>query len=151
MIKKYFILSIISTFLLSNDMPVKNQDVSPQQLKKQNKQIVQLAAEQLSKNLPQTIDKYTTITKIEPKDSELIYTFEINTGAKSDKTVQKEDRTRMKKAITKGICTRSKRFMEAEITITYKYISKSSNAELFKFNIAQKDCLYLNLNYKGRI
>ena len=134
-----FIL-LISSILIANNLPVKNQDVSPQQLQKQNKQIVQLVAKELSKDLPKTIDKYTTFTKIMANNSNLEYTFEINTGAKSDEAVRKEDRTRMREAVTYGICHSSKRFMDAQITIIYNYISAKSKENLFMFKINQDIC-----------
>jgi hypothetical protein len=80
------------------------------------------------------------LTKVEGKDTTIFYTFEINTGSKSDDTVRKEDRTRMKKAVTTGICQASKRFLDAQISISYIYISAVSKAELFQFNVSQKDC-----------
>ena len=119
---------------------IKQQDISPAQMQKQNKQIVQLAATEINKTLPQTIDKYTTLTKVEGKDTTIFYTYEINTGAKSDETVQKEDKSRMKEAVTYGICKSSKRFLDAQINISYVYISAKSKVELFRFNVSQKDC-----------
>ena len=120
---------------------IKQQDISPIQMQKQNKQIVQLAATEINKTLPQTVDKYTTLTKVEGKDTTILYTYEINTGAKSDETIQKEDRSRMKEAVTYGICQSSKRFLDAQIHISYLYISTKSKAELFRFDVSQKDCM----------
>ena len=138
-------LLILSTLVvvtqLSLSEGIKHQDVSPAQMQKQNKQIVQLAATEMNKTLPQTIDKYTTLTKIEGKETTILYTYEINTGAKSDEAVQKEDRTRMKEAVTYGICQSSKRFLDAKINISYLYISAKSKVELFHFDVSQKDCL----------
>ena len=96
--------------------------------------------EEISKTLPQTVDKYTVLTKVEGKDTTITYTFEINTGAKSDEAVKKEDRTRMKKAVTTGICQSSKRFIDAQINISYIYIGVNSKAELFRFDVTQADC-----------
>ena len=120
---------------------IKQQDISPAQMQKQNKQIVQLAATEINKTLPQTVDKYTTLTKVEGKDTTMLYTYEINTGAKSDETVQKEDRSRMKEAVTYGICKSSKRFLDAQINISYLYISTKSKVELFRFDVSQSDCI----------
>jgi hypothetical protein len=119
---------------------IKQQDISPAQMQKQNKQIVQLAATEINKTLPQTVDKYTTLTKVEGKETTMLYTYEINTGAKSDKAIQKEDRSRMKEAVTYGICQSSKRFLDAQINISYLYISAKSKVELFHFDVSQKDC-----------
>ena len=120
---------------------IKQQDISPAQMQKQNKQIVELAATEINKTLPQTVDKYTTLTKVEGKDTTILYTYEINTGAKSDETVQKEDRSRMKEAVTYGICQTSKRFLDAQINISYLYISAKSKVELFRFDVTQSDCV----------
>ena len=120
---------------------IKQQDISPAQMQKQNKQIVQLAATEINKTLPQTIDKYTTLTKVEGKETIILYTYEINTGSKSDETVKKEDRSRMKEAVTYGICQSSKRFLDAQIGISYLYVSAKSKVELFRFDVTQKDCV----------
>ena len=139
------ILLTLSTLAVMTQLSVaegiKQQDISPAQMQKQNKQIVQLAATEINKTLPQTVDKYTTLTKVEGKDTTILYTYEINTGAKSDETVQKEDKTRMKEAVTYGICQSSKRFLDAQISISYLYISTKSKAELFRFDVSQKDCV----------
>jgi len=113
-------------------------------MQKQNRNIVKMASEELNKNLPQKIDKYTTLIKIEGKEETLLYTFEINTGAKSDEAVREEDRTRMQKAVTNGICRSSKRFLDAYITISYIYISAKSKNELFHFDVKKADCEYFD-------
>jgi len=141
--KLFFLILLTISVLFANDLPVKNQDVSPEQLKKQNKQIVQLVATELSKDLPKTVDKYTVFTNIIAKDSNLEYTFEINTGVKSDETVRNEDKTRMREAVTYGVCKSSKRFMDAQITIIYNYISAKTKADLFNFKINQDICFKL--------
>jgi len=107
---------------------------------KQNRMIVKLASEELTKTLPQKIDNYTTLLRVEGQDTTLVYVFEINTGAKSDETVKNEDRTRMQKAVTSGICRSSKRFLDAEIDIAYLYKSAASKEKLFQFNVSKDDC-----------
>lgn len=119
---------------------IKQQELPVEEMQKQKREIVKLSSEEISKTLPQTVDKYTTLTTVEGKDTTLIYTFEINTGAKSDETVKREDRTRMQKAVTTGICQSSKRFIAAQINISYIYISAKSKAELFRFDVTQADC-----------
>jgi len=141
---KQLLIILLPFFLaFANDLPVKKQDVSPQQLQKQNKQIIKLVVKELSKDLPKTIDKYTMFTNISAKNSNLIYIFEINTGAKSDEAVRKEDRSRMREAVSYGVCKSSKRFMDAQITIIYNYISAKSKANLFNFKINQALCYKL--------
>ncbi len=144
------LMSILTQGMSVSNLPVKNQDVSPKQLQKQNKQVAQLAAEAESKNLPQIVDKYTKIISIKAVNTTMVYTFEINTGSKSDNTVIKEDHTRMKKAITQGICKSARRFMNAQITKVYIYKSAISKKELFRFNIKESDCIEIyGLNYRS--
>ena len=141
----FSILSVLlfSDFLFAKSMPIRNQDVSPAQLQKQNTQIVQLVAKEESKNLPQKIDKYTTIKSIEAKGTTLVYTFEINAAPKSDEAIIKEDHSRMQKAVTKGVCQNSKRFMNAQIKKIYVYRSAVSKKKLFEFVIDQDTCIKL--------
>jgi len=113
-------------------------------MQQQNRTIVQMASEELSKSLPKKVDKYTTLLKIKGKEETLVYLFEINTGAKSDEAVQKEDRTRMQQAVTNGICHTSKHFLDAHINMTYIYRSAKSKKELFRFNVKREDCGFLD-------
>ena len=139
----FVVIIALTQLVFGTKLPVKNQDVSPKQLKSQNKEITKLVAIELSKDLPKKIDEYTKFTSIEAVDANLIYTFEINTGAKSDDSVRKEDKLRMKDGVTSGVCRSSKRFMDAQITITYIYISAKTKAKLFQFDIKQADCFKL--------
>ncbi len=139
--KSLLALSIITT--LSQSIlaeGIKQQDLLVEEMQKQKREIVKLSSEEISSTLPQTVDKYTVLTKVEGKDTTITYTFEINTGAKSDEAVKKEDRVRMKEAVTMGICQSSKRFIEAQINISYIYISAKSKVELFRFDVTQADC-----------
>ena len=141
--KSFLALGIILTlsqWSFAEGQQVQTKEFPQEEMKKQNREIVKLSSEEISKTLPQTIDKYTTLTTVEGKDTTIIYTFEINTGAKSDEAVRKEDRTRMQKAVTTGICQSSKRFIDAQINISYIYISAKSKAELFRFDVTQADC-----------
>ena len=138
--KQLFLALFLAQVCLSNNLPIKNQDVSPKQLQKQNKEIVKLVAQELSKNLPQTINKYTTIVKIEGIGTSLIHTYEINTGAKSDKAVIAEDRTKWEKIYIKNVCQRSKRFLEAQIYLSYVYVSEKTKKKLFQFDVTQDKC-----------
>ena len=134
------ILLVLGTWSFAGEVQIQTRELPQKEMLKQNREIVKLSSEELSKTLPQAVDKYTTLTKVEGKDTTLIYIFEINTGAKSDDTVRKEDRTRMQRAVTTGVCRSSKRFLDAQINISYVYISASSRAELFRFDISQEDC-----------
>ena len=139
--KIILLLLALSISLLSSDMKIKTGELPAKEMKKQNIEIAKLTAESLSKDLPTVIDKYTTLTKVISDKSTIIWTFEINTGAKSDKTVMSEDHTRMKKAITEGICQSSNKFLTAGINTTYIYISAKTEVELFRFEISRKDCI----------
>jgi len=141
--KSFLALGIILTFSqlsFAEGLQSKTGEFPPKEMQIQNREIVKLSSEEISKTLPQTIDKYTILTKVEGQDTTLIYTFEINTGAKSDDTVRKEDRTRMQKAVTTGICQSARKFIEAQINISYIYISAKSKAELFRFDVTQANC-----------
>jgi len=143
-VKKSFlalgVILVLSQSSLSEGLQTKTGEFPQKEMQKQNREIVKLSSEEISKTLPQTIDKYTVLTTVEGKDNTLIYTFEINTGAKSDEAVKKEDRTRMQQAVTTGICQSAKRFLESQINISYVYISANTKAELFRFDITQADC-----------
>lgn len=138
---KIFLLSLSLSFsLLASDTPSRTGIFPQKEMKNQNKEIAQLVAKEISSTLPQIIDKYTTLSSVKNKDTTLVYTFEIDTGTKSDETVQKEDRTRMKQAVTTGICQSSRKFLEAGINTSYVYVSAKTKVHLFQFDIAQKDC-----------
>ncbi len=139
MYKSILLYFVLGTFLSANAL--QSQEMSTDEMKKQNRIIVKLASEEMSKTLPQNIDKYTTLQKVEGKDTKLIYTYEINTGAKSDESIRNEDRSRMQEAVTYGICKTSKRFLDAKIDISYVYRSATSKEKLFEFNVSQKDCI----------
>ena len=106
----------------------------------QNKEVLKMAVAELSKGVPQKIDKYTTLVDVTSKDLTLIYVYEINTGVKSDDAVRKEDHGRMQRAIMKGACKSSKRFLESGISLSYLYNSAASKAKLFQFDVSLKDC-----------
>ena len=138
--KRLLTILLLSQFNHATEIIKEGQEYPIEKLKEQNQQIIKMAVEELSKSLPQTVDKYTTITNVRDENLTLIYTFEINTGAKSDEAIKKEDKSRMKEAITKGVCQSSKRFLEAGINLTYEYFSASSKKELFSFHITPPKC-----------
>ena len=139
--KIIYILLILTVSLYSENTKIQNREFSISEMASQNKKIVQMVAKEISKTLPQTIDRYTKLVDIKTKDTTMLYYFEINTGAKSDKNVQEEDHKRMQNAVTRGLCQSSKRFLDAQINISYIYNSSKTKVELFRFDISQKDCL----------
>ena len=138
---KIVLISLALCFsLLASDTPTRTGTFPDKEMKAQNKKIAKLVAKEISSTLPQTIDKYTTLASVKSEDVTLVYTFEINTGSKSDEAIKKEDRTRMKQAVTVGICQSSRKFLEAGINTSYVYVSAKTKAHLFQFDITQKDC-----------
>jgi hypothetical protein len=135
------VLSVLVSWSFAAETVVQSGDFPKEQMLKQNRQIVKMASEGISETLPQRVDDYTTLVRVEGKGTTLIYVFEINTGAKSDEAVKEEGRERMKKVVTEGICRSSKRFLESKIDITYLYVSAASKNELFRFNVTEADCL----------
>ena len=111
------------------------------QLKIQNKEIIKLVVEEIGKTLPQKIDDYTIFTSIKADNLTLVSSYEINTGAKSDEAVRKDDKKRMESFIVKGICQSSKRFLQGDINVTYVYTSANTKDELFRFAVTPKDCI----------
>ncbi len=133
------LLSIVSS-AFSQDLKIRTDEFPKKEMKSQSKEIVKLASASISKSLPQVVDKYTTLVSVKGIGKTLLYTFEINTGSKSDKTVQNEDRSRMKRAVTEGICQSSSKFLIAGVNTSYIYISSKTKAHLFQFDISLKDC-----------
>jgi len=116
------------------------QEYPSDKFKEQNRQIIKMVVSEISKSLPQKVDRYTTITNIKDENLTLIYTFEINASSKSDKAIIKEDKPRMQKAITKGVCQTSQKFLDADISLAYKYKSATTKKELFTFLITKEKC-----------
>lgn len=150
---KKILFPILTVLMLNANIvtPIKNtlsktedptvQQNADAQLKIQNKQIIKLVVKEIEKTLPQKIDSYTTFTSIKAEDLTLVSTYEINTGAKSDEAVRRDDKERMGSFVVEGICQSSKRFLQGDINVTYVYISKNTQAELFRFEVTPKNCL----------
>jgi len=135
------LLLIGGVSLSAEPTPTRVDEFPKDQMQSQNTTIARMFVEEIAKNLPHKIDNYTEFVKIHNEGSNIIYTFEIKTGAKSDESVRKEDRSRMYRAVKNGICQSSMKFLEANINISYIYISASSKKDLFRFDITQKDCV----------
>ncbi len=126
-------LLILPTFILADTLPDK--------IKLQNINVVKAASKGLSEKLPQKVDQFTTLVKVISKGEKLIYTFEINDPKLSDEEISKKGEKKMKKPVTNGICTSSKRFLQSGIDISYIYKSAKTKKTLFKFDVTQKDCI----------
>jgi len=133
-------LLLILTLGYSEGIIKGEQEYPADKFKEQNSQIIKMVVSEISKSLPQKVDKYTTMTTIRDENLTLIYTFEINTGSKSDEAVIKEDKPRMQKAVTKGVCQTSQKFLDADITLAYEYKSATTQKELFTFLITKERC-----------
>jgi len=148
--KKYFLLYalmvLITSALSAKEMQMQTQEFPKEELTKQKVLIASMAAKELSKTLPQEIDKYTTLLSIKNSDATLVYTFAINTGAKSDASIIKEDHSRMQRVVTRGVCQSSSRFLDAGINTSYVYISAKSKKPLFRFDITKERCEKLAAN-----
>ena len=127
---------------LSEELQMRTEEFPDKDMKSQSKKIVQLVSKEIAQTLPQTIDKYTRLVSIDGVDTTLIYTFEINTGSKSDKDIKSKDRSRMEKAIRLGVCQSSDKFLQAGINTRYIYVNAISKAHLFKFDIKKEDCIF---------
>ncbi len=114
-----------------------------EKVKLQNMNVVKAAAEELSKDLPKSVDPFTRLVSITAEGESLVYTFEIDAGGKSDEDVVKEGRERMKKNVTAGICRSSGRFLQSGILISYRYISAATKRPLFRFDVDEKECMNL--------
>ena len=134
------ILMLLVDFTYATDIIKEGEAYPIEKLKEQNEQIIKMVVKEISKSLPQKVDKYTQMTKIRDENLTLIYTFEINTGRKSDEAVKKEATARMRKAVTKGVCQSSKRFIDAGVSLTYEYLSATSKKELFSFDMNETIC-----------
>ncbi len=141
--KKLLLLALItlSTLSFAQELKTKTGIFPEKEMLAQNITIAKMSAEALSKDLPHEIDKYTTLVSVKNQEATLIYSFEINSGSKSDDAIRKEDRSRMQKAITTGVCQSASKLLEAKINISYIYLSAKTKAELFSFDISQKDCI----------
>ena len=133
MLRVIMIGTIVSTMLVAEAIPDK--------VKLQNQNVVKMAAKSLSSKLPERVDKFTQLVAINTKDESLLYTFEIN-ATTSDADIINKDKSRMQKAVTAGICTSSKRFLESGIAISYIYTSAKSKKKLFVFDVNKTLCDY---------
>ena len=129
-------------FVLLSLVLVLNASSMKDKQKLQNQNIIDMAAKSLSQNLPQKVDKYTSLVDIRAQKGRLVYIFEINAPV-SDEDIIKKDKTRMQRSITYGVCKSSKRFLDSDIKISYLYRGAKSKKELFRFDIDKSQCDFL--------
>jgi len=109
-------------------------------LKRQNKVIVKMAAEDIATHLPQKVDKFTTMVGVDHNGANLIYIYELNVSGKSDNDLIKEGRERMTSQLKESSCVSAKRFLQSDITLSYVYKSAKSKKTLFKVDVDKRDC-----------
>ena len=114
-------------------------DLSVDKMREQNVNVVKKAVEGLRETLPQKVDDYTQLVAIDGNGTRLTYTFEVNTGTKSDETMRKEG-TKMAPRILEGICRSAERFMEADIALTYRYINSATHTEVLRVDADKSKC-----------
>ncbi len=113
-------------------------DLDVDKMREQNLNVVKKAVEGLRKTLPQRVDKYTKFVAIDNNSTRLIYTFEVDAGPKSNETLRKEGK-KMAKRIFDGICRSAKR-LEADISLTYRYINKADKTEILRVDADKNKC-----------
>ncbi len=143
MTKLLLTITFLLTTIFASEAKMQSRELPTRDMKSQNTTIAKLAATEMSKSLPHKVDKVTTLMIIKSNGASLEYIYEIDISPKSDKTVQEEDHSRMEKAIIKGTCKSSKRFLEADISLIYIYNSATTKDELFRFNVNQESCFKL--------
>ena len=115
-------------------------DLSVDKMREQNLHVVKKAVEGIRETLPQKVDDYTRMVQIDSNGTRLIYTFEVNAGPKSDETLKREGKERMAPVVRQGICQSARRFLQAGIDISYRYLSKASGNEILRVDVSEKDC-----------
>ena len=113
--------------------------LSIDKLREQNLNVVHKAVEGIRETLPQRVDDFTQIVAIDSNGTKLIYTFEVQSGPQSDKAMRQKGQ-KMAPRIKEGICHSSKRFLQADITIKYRYISSATKEEILSVDMNKKMC-----------
>jgi len=113
--------------------------LSIDKLREQNLNVVRKAVEGIRENLPQQVDAYTKLVDVESNGTTLIYIFEVKAGVKTD-TALKEEGAQMVPRIREGICLSSKRFLEADISLRYQYISSTTKTEVLRVDVNKTQC-----------
>jgi hypothetical protein len=114
-------------------------DLSVDKMREQNLIVVQKAVEGIRQDLPQKVDKFTKLIAVDSNATQLIYTFEVATGAKSD-TALRQEGAKMAPRIQNGICRSAKRFMEADISLSYRYITHTTHTEILRVDVDKSKC-----------
>ena len=141
------LLLSIGVVIVSQAAPIKqfspqiqlDGDLSVDKMRKQNLLIVRKAAEGIGESLPQRVDAYTKLTAVDANGTRLIYTFEVDAGPKSIESMRAKGHL-MAPRILSGICRSAQRFMEADITLTYRYLALPSRQEVLRVDANKTKC-----------
>jgi hypothetical protein len=114
-------------------------ELSIDKLREQNLNIVHKAVEGIRETLPQKVDDYTQIIAIDSNGTKLVYTFEVQSGPQNDKAMKAKGK-KMAPRIQEGICMSSKRFLQADISIRYRYISSTTKNEILSIDVDKSSC-----------
>jgi hypothetical protein len=114
-------------------------EMSIDKLKQQNRELVQKAVEGLNENLPQKVDDFTQFVGVEGNGTKLTYLFDVDAGPKSDATLRKEG-TAMAPRIRTGICATAKRFLQADITLSYRYRNRTTGTPVLVVDVNKTQC-----------
>ena len=145
---KQTILLLAAITFLSAETPLKpfvpklqQQTLSVEKMREQNLNVVQKAVEGIGETLPQKVDKFTTLTKVDSNGTQLIYIFEVDGGMRSDAVLKEEGEKRIAPVVKRGICHQLKRFLDSDIDISYRYLSKATKHQVLKVDVSKKDCV----------
>jgi len=70
--KIFLLLSFVTWITSINAEGLKSKDMPSSEMEKQNEQIVKLASAELTKSLPQKVDKYTKLLRVEGQNTTLV-------------------------------------------------------------------------------
>jgi hypothetical protein len=115
-------------------------DLSIDKMKEQNLNVVKKAVEGIGENLPEKVDKYTVLTGIDSNGTQLIYTFEVDGGMRSDEALREDGEKRMAPIVKEGICKSARRFLQSDIDICYRYVNKATKNVILRVVVNKKDC-----------
>jgi len=113
--------------------------LSIDKLKAQNLNVVQKAVAGIRETLPQKVDDYTQIVAIDNNGTKLIYTFEVQGGPQNDEAMRQKGE-KMAPRIKEGICMSSKRFLQADISVKYRYINSATKHQILAVDVDKKSC-----------
>ena len=114
-------------------------DLTIDKLREQNLIVVQKAVEGIRETLPQKVDKFTQFIAIDSNSTRLIYTFAVDAGPKTDEALRAKGK-KMAQRIFKGMCGSADRFIQADISLTYRYVNKATQTEILRVDADKKLC-----------